>query len=79
MVVGCNMEARITVTADANILALNRMLVENGQWIIRVHNRHIVDAVRVPKGIPVESLISPDTTEVEAPSPSLPENHSDSE
>jgi len=46
-------KARVTVTADVNILALNRMLTENGQWLVTVHNRRIVKMARVPEPVPI--------------------------
>lgn len=52
------MRARITVATDVNILALYQMLAQNGLWLIKVHNGHIISLARVPPEEPVESVIA---------------------
>ena len=63
------MQAKITITADVNALALSRMLVENGQWLIHVHNRRIVKATKIPPEVPIDELLGG--------RPPLPESDSD--
>jgi len=53
-------DAKITITPNRDVLALYRMLAENGMWLVRVHNRHIVRIARVPPETPVEALIDDD-------------------
>jgi hypothetical protein len=50
-------DAKITITPNRDVLALYRMLAENGTWLVRVHNRHIVRATLVPPESPVEALL----------------------
>jgi len=50
-------DARITITPNKDILALYRMLAENGMWLLRVHNRHIVRVTLVPPESSVEALL----------------------
>jgi hypothetical protein len=63
------MQAKVTITADVNVLALSRMLAENGMWLIHVHNRRIVKATKIPPEVPIDEFLSP--------GPLLPENDSD--
>jgi len=51
------MDATITITPNRDILALYRMLAQNGVWLLRVHNRHIVRVTLVPPESSVEALI----------------------
>jgi len=51
------MAATVTIEPNKDILALYRMLAENGVWLVRVHNRHIVHATLVPPETPVEALL----------------------
>lgn len=52
------MRARVTVSADVNILALYQMLPQNGLWLVKVHNGRIVSLARVPPEKPVEGIIA---------------------
>lgn len=54
------MKARITVVPDVNILALHRMLAENGLWLVQVHNGHVVKITKVPKGESVSEFVNDD-------------------
>lgn len=51
------MQAKVVVTADVNTLALSRMLAENGMWLIYVHNRNIVKAVKIPPEVSIDELL----------------------
>ena len=52
-----SLHAQVTVTADVNMLALQRILLENGIWLVWVHNKRIEQAVKVPPGRSVDQLI----------------------
>lgn len=55
------MRATVTVQPDVNLLALHRMLAENGLYLVKVHNRRIVEMARVPRGMnPVEIVAEMD-------------------
>lgn len=64
------MQAEVTITADVNVLALSRMLAENGQWLIHVHNRRIVKATKIPPEVSIKELLG-------GHPPSLPESDSE--
>jgi hypothetical protein len=49
--------AKISVEVDPNILALKRMLVENGIWLVWVDSRRITKVVKVPRETSVDQLI----------------------
>jgi hypothetical protein len=51
-------QARVTIEADVNILALSRMLAENGRWLIHVHNRRIVKATKLPPEMPIDEFLN---------------------
>ena len=51
------MQAKVTVTADVNTLALSRMLAENGRWLIYVHERRIVKATKLPPEVPIDEFL----------------------
>jgi len=70
------MRATISVTPDVNILALHRMLTENGLWLVRVHNRHIVKASHVPPEMSVDELLAVEKTGSIDDSPFLSKNDS---
>ncbi len=46
----------VTVKADVNILALKRMLAENGVYLVWIHNRQITKMARVTEEKLVEEL-----------------------
>jgi len=50
-------DAKVTITPNRDVLALYRVLAENGMWLVRVHNRHIVRITRVPPETSVEALL----------------------
>jgi len=56
-------DAKITITPNKDVLALYRMLAENGMWLVRIHERHIVRITRVPPETSVEALIDDDRPE----------------
>lgn len=50
------MRATVTVTEDDNLRALEYMLGSNGLYLVRVHNKKVVDVAPVPRGRPVCDL-----------------------
>ena len=71
------MRATISVTPDVNILALHRMLAENGLWLVRVHNRHIVRVSHVPPEMSIDELLAVgEKTGENTPAPFLSEDDS---
>ena len=50
------MHARVTISSDVNIVALYRMLAENGLYLVKVHNGRIVEMAKVPRGTKIEEL-----------------------
>jgi len=63
-----SIRASVTVEADPNILALKRMLVENGMWLVWVDSRRITKAVKVPRGVMVDDLIEAEIVDDESAS-----------
>jgi hypothetical protein len=53
-----SMQAQVTIKADVNILALQRILAENGLWLVHVHNKSIVHATKVPRAVDVDDLVA---------------------
>ena len=47
----------VTVTANVNILALNRMLAESGVYLVWIHNHRITKMARVPQEQLVEEIL----------------------
>lgn len=52
------MRAKIKYTPNLNAKAIQRLLGENGIWLVRVHERRIVAMTVLPKGEPVEEVLA---------------------